>query len=294
MTLWRVITVVLVAALAALAQGAAAHADSFTWDTTQSVSSNGGVLGPFTSNGQSIYAVGYQITGGTTAAAKMNDTVVGATAVEYTGSCCGIGVTDSGENGSSPGHTVSNEATSSGQQITDMVAFALPGNGYYPTSITLNQYCANGNASGASSCAAVGSTGFDDVSIFIGGTAGNLPTGATTLAQLVSTYGFTQVSTANLVTGNSLNGSGDRTINLNGSLSGAYLIIAASLSDGTGTPDYFKIAALSATPSPGAPTRVPEPSTLAILAVCLAALAVARARRRIFAPSRHAMAVARG
>jgi hypothetical protein len=291
MTSFRVITVVLVAALAVLAQGAAARADSFTWDTTQSVSSNSGVLGPFTSNGQSIYAVGYQISGGTTAAAKMGDSLTGATAVEYPGTCCGIGVTDSGENGSSPGHTVSNEATSGGQQITDMVAFALPGNGYYPTSITLNQYCANGNGSGASSCAAVGSTGFDDVSIFIGGNSANMPTGATTLAQLVSTYGFTQVSVANLVTGSSLTGSGDRTINLNGSLGGAYLIIAASLSDGTGTADYFKIAALSAS---SGPTRVPEPSTLAILAVCLAALAAARARRWTSAPSRYAMAVASG
>jgi len=274
----RLATLVFVAALAVTAQVGAVRAASFTWDTTVSATDSGGVLGPYTSNGQSIYAVGYQVTGGTTAAAKTGDTLVGATAVEYTGSGYGIGVTDSGEDGSSPGHTVSNQATSSGQQITDMVAFALPGAGYIPTSITLHQFCANGNGSGAQTCAQAGSTGFDDVSIFIGGNPANMPTGATTLAQLVSTYGFTQVSTANLVTGNSLTGSGDRTINLNGSLTGGYLIIAASLNDNLGAADYFKIAALSAN-SP-ATVKVPEPGTLAIFAVGLAGIALARRRGR--------------
>jgi hypothetical protein len=275
--LTRLASLVFVAALAVMAQVGDVQAASFTWDTTVAADSSGGVLGPYTSNGQSIYAVGYQITGGTTAAAKMTDTLVGAAAVEYTGSCCGIGVTDSGENGSAPGHTVSNEATAGGQQITDMVAFVLPGAGYMPTSITLRQFCANGDGSGAQTCAQAGSTGFDDVSIFIGGDPANMPTGSATLAQLVSTYGFTQVSTANLVTGSSLTGSGDRTINLNGSLSGAYLIIAASLNDNVGTNDYFKVAALSAN-SPV--TKVPEPGTLAIFVVGLAGIALVRRRRQ--------------
>jgi hypothetical protein len=278
MTPTRLAALAFVAALAVMAQVGDVRAASFTWDTTVSANSSGGDLGPYTSNGQSIYAVGYQVTGGTTVAAKMADTVVAATAVEYTGSCCGIGVIDSGEDGSAPGHTVSNEATSGGQQITDMVAFVLPGAGYIPTSITLHQFCANGNGSGAQTCAQDGSSGFDDVSIFIGGNPANMPTGNTTLAQLVSSYGFTQVSTANLVTGSSLTGSGDRTINLNGSLSGAYLIIAASLNDNLGSADYFKIAALSAN-SP-ATVKVPEPGTLATLAVGLAGIAIARRRRR--------------
>jgi hypothetical protein len=277
MTSTRLAALMLVAALAVMAQVAGARAASFTWDTTVSATSSGGVLGPYASNGQSIYAVGYQVTGGTTVAAKMADTLVTATAAEFTGSCCGIGVIDSGEDGSAPGHTVSNEATSGGQQITDLVAFALPGAGYVPTSITLHQFCANGNGSGAQTCAQIGSTGFDDVSIFIGGNPANMPTGNTTLAQLVSSYGFTQVTTANLVTGSSLAGSGDRTINLNGSLTGGYLIIAASLNDNIGTTDYFKVAALSAN-SPV--TKVPEPGTLVVLVVGLAGVAIARCRRR--------------
>ena len=115
-------------------------------------------------------------------------------------------------------------------------------------------------------------TGFDDVSIFVGGTEGNIPTGATTLAQLVSSYGFTQLTSANLAAGSSLNGSGDRTITLNGNIPGAYLIIAASLSDPTTTPDNFKVASLTA-------NKVAEPGTLAIFGVGLAGIALTRRRR---------------
>ncbi|MDB5410259.1 MAG: hypothetical protein JWL84_5171 [Rhodospirillales bacterium] len=271
MTWDRLAKLALVAALAVVAQAGGARATSFTWDTTDSATSSGGTLGPYTSNGQSIYAVGYRITGGTTAAAKMADTLMPATAVEFTGTTGGIGVVDSSETNASPANPISNQGRSGGQQITDMVAFALPGLGYYPTSITLHQFCANGLASGAQTCVPAGSTGFDDVSIFVGGNPANMPTGATTLAQLVSTYGFTQITTANLVTGSSLTGSGDRTINLTGTLPGAYLIIAASLNDNAGTPDYFKVAALSA-------NKVAEPGTLAILAVGIAGVAVARRR----------------
>jgi hypothetical protein len=269
---------VFVAALAVTVTAGGARAASYTWDTTAGASNGpGGSLG-FTNGGQSISALGYQIIGGTTASTKMTDALGAATAVEYAGTGYGIGVTDSSETGSSPGHTVSNEGTSGGKQVTDMVVFALPGTGYTPTSISLNQFCNNGNASGSRSCAQIGSSGSSNVSIFIGNTA---PTVGTTLATLVSTDGYTQVTAANLAAGSSLTGSGDRTITLNGTLSGAYLIVVASLDDNAtsgATTDYFKIASISAN-SP-APIPVPEPGTLTIFGVGLAGLVLARRRGR--------------
>ncbi len=107
------------------------------------------------------------------------------------------------------------------------------------------------------------------------------PTVGTTLATLVSTDGYTQVTAANLAAGSSLTGSGDRTITLNGTLSGAYLIVVASLDDNAtsgATTDYFKIASISAN-SP-APIPVPEPGTLTIFGVGLAGLVLARRRGR--------------
>jgi hypothetical protein len=270
--LTRLTAIAIAAAVALVAQAGNVRATSFTWDTTVAATDTSGTLGPYTVGGQSIYAVGYEIIGGTTAAAKLTDTLMPATnTIATVGG--GIGVQDTAEANTLPANAVNNTATSSGSQVTDMVAFALPGNGYYPTSITLHQYCANGHDPGAASCASTGSTGFDDVSIFVGGIAGDLPTGATTLAQLVSTYGFTQLTSANLAAGSSLNGSGDRTITLNGNIPGAYIIIAASLSDPTSTPDNFKVASLTA-------NKVAEPGTLAVFGVGLAGIALARRRRQ--------------
>ncbi len=258
-----------VASLVALGASGTADAASFSWDlTTQSISATGSNGNTTSFNavggGNALTAEAFQVTSATTAgttAASLVTAHLGA----YSG--LGLGVTDRSENGTAPSHTVSNTATSNGSHVWDMVIFQLPTT-LQLTSITLTQWCSNGN-SGASGCTG-GSFGLDDLTVYtghlssLGGAAGNS----------LTALGLTQVSSA------SLNGSGDRTINLSGVASGDFVIIAASLNDaGTNSSnsDFIKIAGLGAqTP----PTRVAEPGTLATFGLGLAGLAALRRRMR--------------
>lgn len=288
--------------LVGLAAAGGARADSFTWTTTGQPShgtspNSSGILGNWTafdnttnsSSALSLSAEGYEIiaNGSSKFSTGLQQLLPGGTnhaggtngAFDYTGSGFGIGVTDQYESGSSPSHTVSNEAkkvvTVNGKttttQVTDVVIFQLPQN-MTITSIKLNQFCSNGSA-GAKGCTG-GPTGNDNVSVFLG--TGNATNNLLSLASfqsktlnnlLSSTYSFTQLTNSNPVTPNTgTNGSGNRTVSFaandltgsdkgSSSVSGNFLIIAASLSDGLGSvADYFKIASITASSLP--PTQV--------------------------------------
>jgi hypothetical protein len=134
----------------------------------------------------------------------------------------------------------------------------------------------------------VSPAGHSNVSILVGGTA------TTTLASLaglsitqleaagfhllqfdgtgVNTAGGSRTITSTTTDSNDVAGQNDLA-----DYTGSIMIVAASLTDPITTPDMFKIASIGAT---SAPTKVPEPGTLAVFGVGLAGLAALRRRRK--------------
>ncbi len=275
------------AVLTSLAALSSADAANFVWDWTQAPDTSGctTTLGnslSLTNNGQTLTAESFSVTGsgtgngGANTTAKTTNALSTARLFNYAGTGFGLAVTDTTESNTgspagSPEHTVSNQATTGGNQVSDMVAFKLPtiaGSAVNVTSIVLNQFGTDQNPSGHS-----------NVSILIGGNS------STTLASLagqsinqLEALGFHLLQ---------FNGTGTRTItstttdsndaagaNQLADYTGSIMIVAASLSDGTGTPDYIKIGSIAATS-----TRVPEPGTVAMFGFGLAGLAALRRRR---------------
>jgi PEP-CTERM motif len=165
-------------------------------------------------------------------------------AVKYTGDQNLVGSPSFVEDvGNSPGHTIDN------QGVYDMVVFQLPSSNFDVTQIALETFSSSQYSSGAADFTvfAGGNSAADALSL--AGFAG------VTLAQLTSTYGFTEISYPS---------SGNGTYNINpNNLTGRYLIVAASLAN-TKRNDDFKIASIAGTTLL---TKVPEPSSITLLLV---------------------------
>jgi len=259
----------------------AADAATFDWDwTTIDNSTSTQPLGDqlsVTNNGQTLTAEGFQITGNgnATSGAKFT-TGISTSRLFSFGSFAGLGVTDTAEPGlggtgtatSSPNHTISNEATTGGAQVTDLVAFQLPtiaGSSLSLSSIVLTRWG--------------GSTGSANVSVLIGkassltGLVGksvqSLESSGFELLQFggtgLNTFGggFTISSTT---TDTNTAGEGNVGADLGDitNVSGDILIVAASLDDNgqsASQTDFIKVANVVTTSTV---TRVPEPGTLTL------------------------------
>jgi hypothetical protein len=215
------------AALAAAVGIGSAKADSFSWDNWAAPSngtsptSTTGILGNWTATDATTSALtwsgaGHEIIGN--GAAK---TTTGTVPLSPDG-----------------GHFASS---------ADVVMFELPTGGYRPTSVLLQQWCANQSSAGAfastKTCAGVGSNGHDDVSVHVGvgdAVGGLGAVNGLKLADLMAAAG------------------NDRSVNLGAAAPGDDLIVAASLNDGatTGQEDFFKIVAVSADSKPSTSSAV--------------------------------------
>jgi hypothetical protein len=286
MTPFRLTTLALVAAVVAASHVGASRAASFTWHTTTaSDSADTGAVGNELcfgagSPGQATCGGGGAVPAGDIGvqAYEVHGGLSGAVQASFLGNfdSNGVGVSDtvemsSGHSAGNPNNAVSNEyLDAGGKTVTDFVIIQLPGNGYVPTSISETAW---GNL-------------HNNADIWIGGSTAayaNLAafTAAFSRSSSPLTLATLDASFVHKTYVNPSPTSSTPTIDLSalygGSQTGAYMIIAADLNDsGTASPDYFKIAGLSAS-SPV--TKVPEPGTLAILALGLVGLAVAKRRR---------------
>jgi len=276
-----------VIALASAFSAGSAKADLWSWDTDSLVGANNTVnlgnqitdtpagIGTLTAQGLQIVGNSNKLTTGLTNARLFN----------FSGECCGLGVTNTVENPGSglqgsvgaPDHTVSNEIFSGSTQVTDVVAFQLPtvtGTQWTVNNLTIHEF--NGSNGGKG-----------NLTVLVGGTS------STTLAS-ISGMSITALEAAgfhllqyNNGTNNTTDGTEititdttkDATNQTLGQFTGSMLLVAASIND-TGTSqsnsDYFKIGEIGGSRPT---TQVPEPGTLVIFGAGLAGLIVLRRRQ---------------
>jgi hypothetical protein len=210
-------------------------------------------------------------------------------AVTYHGNpTIGSGASFGDVTGSAPGHTVDN------QGAYEFVAFQLPASNYRVTSITLNTFNATGAQGGTSTDGCPGSpcnsgdyaSGNADFTVFVGNSLSSL----TQLGSLSGTSGVfsgTYDTTNTDVTGAGISGftmvssccnnagsTSTITANISGGLTGRYIIIASSLTNGNRNDD-FKIASLTANT-----VAVGEPASLLLTGIAGTGTLYLRRRRR--------------
>jgi hypothetical protein len=248
----RTRSLAVVASLAASFLAAPAFAAAtYTWQTETGGSPKSGNSTQyiFTSNGETVKVRAYSLDNLTTA--TFQNAGVGL----YDG---GLGVTYTGESTSSPQHAIDNNGK------YDFLLFEFESDDF--TNFKFEIGWKNGT------------NGDTDIDVYVGNGPANLNLAASSLCSGgasscnfndLDDMGFTLAAQIDNVPLNTLQTVG-------GSLTGRYLLIAGRLSS-TDRDDYFKVSVISGTENT---RQVPEPSTLAIMAVAAAGAGFVGRRRR--------------
>lgn len=233
---------------AAIMAAPASAAVTYTWDTTGSFSGNSSQM-TFSAGQDSNVKVklrAYQIS----TLSSGSNTFQTASVYQYSG---GLGISSQSESTSSPQHAIDN-STSSGRYEFLLVEFDGKYKdmgfeiGWYDTDSDIQVWV--GNAAAGLNLAS--------------GTACN--SGACDFTEL-NLLGFTHTESFTNVPV-------DSTRNVSGQVTGRYLLIAGRLANNDSNKDFFKISLLSGQ------AAVPEPSSLAIMAIAAAGVGFAGRRRR--------------
>ncbi len=244
----------------AIAAAAEAATVTVNWDfadlvnTTEVASGSGyGNTRTFTSGGQSVRVTAWsrQLNG----QQKFQDAQLGRWS-GYGLGVCSHGASE-GTNCGSPEHQLDNE------NAFDFVLFEFLGGAIDPTGVTIETY-----------------SGDDlDASYFVG--TGSLPIDLMNLTEAdLTALGF-DTRQEDGYSGSSTS----RTVNIGGS-TGATAVLFGVSETSAGNPDYFKVAALSATITTSTPSQTPpaspvnEPATLGLMGAALSGLAWLGSRRR--------------
>lgn len=240
-----------IASLAASLMAAPAiAATTYTWDTNGNSGPNSQLTFSSAENpNEQIKVRAYQIS----SLSAGSNTFQTASLYQYSG---GLGITSTGENGTSPNHAIDN-STSSGRYEFLLVEFDS------------NKYTNMGFQIGWSQ-------NDSDVQVWVGDAAaglnlasGNACNGGACDFTELGLLGFNNTQTFTDVPL-------DTTKTVSGQITGRYLLIAGRLAGGDSNKDYFKISFLTGTES----TSVPEPSSLMLLGAAIAGAGFAGRKRR--------------
>jgi hypothetical protein len=224
-------------AAAAMLPASASAAETFNFASNGTNSSNTyGNVRTFTgTNGTKVEVTGYSLSGTTLASAYVG---------QY--SNYGLGVTDTAENGSSPGHTIDNSGR---------VDFLIL---QFDKAVNVSQ---------------LGFTAWGDTDLsYAVGTTNTPFSGTLSFANWAAVDAAFNPFTAS--NGSSMNSSSSFTRAINGAVSGNLFFVSAALVNPDGYADYVKLKTLTETPA------VPEPATWAMMIGGLGIVGMSMRRRK--------------